>query len=156
MKARLFFSAASFALALVACGRPFDVKTAPGFLEVKTPSSYDYRAATPDGVVVGIRVIPVEGEGSDDLAFWTHAFTIQLRDVNGYALLESHDVQSLDGAKGKQLRFGHDDNGVQKIFWVTFFAEPKRLFIVEAGGEKVHFGEALSSVQWMIQSVKVR
>src|SRR5690606_32905011 len=41
------------ALALVllssaaACGRPFDVKTAPGFVELENQTTYAYRATTP-------------------------------------------------------------------------------------------------------------
>ncbi len=145
-------------LAFAAC-RPFDIKTAPGFLELKEDSaSYAYRATTPEGVVVGVRVVDVEGEGSDDLSFWTRALTLQMRDVSGYALLETHDVQSLDGVKGKQLRFGHDESGKAYVYWLTFFTVPggKKLVIVEAGGAKDKFDAAAPSVQWMIQSVRVK
>lgn len=49
MKAWLF----ALALSLPACGRPFAVETASGFVEVdeETPL-YDYRAVAPDGVAV--------------------------------------------------------------------------------------------------------
>lgn len=142
--------------AFAAC-RPFDIKTAPGFLELKEESSsYAYRATTPEGVVVGVRVVDLEGEGSDDLAFWTRALTIQMRDVSGYALLETHDAQSLDGVKGRQLRFGHDESGKPYVYWLTFFTSGKKLVIVEAGGAKEKFDQAAPSVQWMIQSVRVK
>ena len=143
-------------LAFAAC-RPFDIKTAPGFLELKDEtSSYAYRATTPEGVVVGVRVVDLEGEGSDDLAFWTRALTLQMRDVSGYALLETHDVQSLDGVKGRQLRFGHDESGKPYVYWLTFFTSGSKLVIVEAGGAKDKFDAAAPSVQWMVQSVRVK
>ena len=143
------------ALFVVGC-RSFDIKTAPGFLELKgAPSSFDYRATTPEGVVVGVRVEDVEGEGSNDLSFWTRALTLQLHDVNGYALLETHDVKSLDGTPGKQLRFGHDEAGKPYVYWVTFWASNHRVTIVEAGGAKAAFENAAPSVQWMIQSVRL-
>jgi hypothetical protein len=147
-----------FALLLgLVCCRPVDIKTAPGFLELKEESSsYAYRATTPEGVVVGVRVVDLEGEGSDDLAFWTRALTLQMRDVSGYALLETHDVQSLDGVKGRQLRFGHDESGKPYVYWLTFFTSGKKLVIVEAGGAKDKFDAAAPSVQWMVQSVRVK
>ena len=43
-------------------------------------------------VVVAVRVEEVEGEGSDDLSFWTRALTLQMRDGNGYALLKTYVV----------------------------------------------------------------
>ncbi len=145
------------AVSIVLAGcRSVEIKTAPGFLELKNESSsYAYRATTPEGVVVGVRVEKVEGEGSDDLAFWTRALTLQLHDVDGYALLETHDVKSLDGTPGKQLRFGHDESGKPYVYWVTFFASDHRVTIIEAGGSKTTFDSAASSVEWMIRSVRL-
>ena len=40
------------ALAATACGRPFDVKTAPGFVALENQEQHAYRATTPEGVVV--------------------------------------------------------------------------------------------------------
>jgi len=144
-----------FVLLLVGC-KPVDIKTAPGFLQLKEEGSYAYRATTPERVVVAVRVEDMEGDGSDDLSFWTRALTLQMRDGNGYALLETHDVQSLDGVKGKQLRFGHDEDGKPFSYLLTFFPTGKKLVLVEAGGMKPQFDAAASSVQWMIQSVRVR
>ena len=152
MKKLLF----SLLLVVTSCA-PVDIRTAPGFLELKDQGpSYAYRATTPEGVVVGVRVVDVEGAGSDDLSFWTRALTLQMRDVSGYALLETHDVQSLDGVKGKQLRFGHDESGKPYSYWLTFYAPGKKVVIVEAGGAKAPFEAAATSVNWMIQSVRVR
>jgi hypothetical protein len=144
-----------FILLLVVACKPVEIKTAPGFLQLKEEGSYAYRATTPERVVVAVRVENVEGDGSDDLSFWTRALTLQMRDGNGYALLETHDVQSHDGVKGKQLRFGHDEDGKPFSYWLTFFASGKKLVLVEAGGNKSQFDAAASSVQWMIQSVRV-
>ncbi|HEY1955310.1 MAG TPA: serine/threonine protein kinase [Polyangiaceae bacterium] len=148
---------AMLALVLAACGRPFDVKTAPGFLELKEASAhFAYRATTPEGVVVGVRVVDVEGEGSHDLGFWTRAMTLELRDAGGYALVETRDVKSRDGVPGKQLRFGHDESGKPYVYWVTFFAADDHLIVAEAGGSKAHFEAAQSSVEWMLASLAVR
>jgi hypothetical protein len=154
MKSLVF--AALLGAALFACGRPFDIKTAPGFVPLENQSgySYDYRATTPEGVVLAVRVIDDENRG--DLAFWTEALTLQLRDVSGYALLESADVTSRDGTKGKLLKMGHDEDGKPFAYWVGVFPAQGRLFIAEAGGQKDAFDRAKPSIEWMMKSLKVK
>ncbi|MBX3223164.1 MAG: serine/threonine protein kinase [Labilithrix sp.] len=150
------FSFVALAFAATACGRPFDVKTAPGFvpLENQSSASYEYRATSPEGVVVAVRVVDDEKRG--DLDFWTQALTLQLRDVSGYALLDTVDVASLDGTKGKLLKFGHDEDDKPFAYWVTIYPAQGRLFLVEAGGAKEAFTRAQPSVEWMLKSVRVR
>ncbi len=140
--------------AVAGCGRPFDVKTAPGFVPLENQATYDYRATTPEGVVVAVRVVDDEKRG--DLAFWTQAVTLQLRDVSGYALLDSEDVRSRDGTAGKLLKFGHDEGDKPFAYWVSIFPAQGRLFLVEAGGAKDSFERARPSVEWMLASVRVR
>lgn len=141
-------------LGLAACGRPFDVKTAPGFVPLENQTTYDYRATTPEGVVVAVRVVDDEKRG--DLAFWTQAVILQLRDVSGYALLDVSDVRSRDGTAGKLLKLGHDEGDKPFAYWVAIFPAQERLFIVEAGGAKDAFERARPSVEWMLKSVRVR
>jgi hypothetical protein len=140
--------------AATGCGKPFDVQTAPGFVPLENQGQYEYRATTPEGVVVAIRV--VEDEKRGDLAFWTQALTLQLRDVTGYALLDSVDVGARDGTKGKLLKFGHDEADKPFAYWVSIFPAQGRLFLVEAGGSKDAFERARPSVEWMMKSVRVR
>ena len=153
-RALAFLSIAVLAFAVSACGRPFDVKTAPGFVPLENQTSYEYRATSPEGVVVAVRV--VEDEKRGDLAFWTQAITLQLRDVSGYALLDSVDVASRDGTKGKLLKFGHDEGDKPFAYWVTIYPAQEKLFLVEAGGAKDAFDRAKPSVEWMLKSVRVR
>ncbi|HEY8078465.1 MAG TPA: serine/threonine protein kinase [Labilithrix sp.] len=143
-----------FTLLLAGCGKPFDVATAPGFVALENQASYDYRATTPEGVVVAVRVVDDEKRG--DLAFWTEAITLQMRDVSGYALLDSSDVASNDGTKGKLLRFGHDEDAKPFVYWIAIFLAQSRLFVVETGGAKDTFERARPNVEWMLRSVKVR
>lgn len=142
-------------LGLVAgCGRPFDVKTAPGFVELENQAQYEYRATTPEGVVTAVRV--VEDEDRGDLGFWTQAVLLELRDVRGYALLESAEVTSADGTKGRLLKFGHDEDGKPYTYWLTLYLAQGRLFLVEAGGAKEAFERAKPGVEWTLKSVKVK
>jgi hypothetical protein len=150
------FAAGLMALATAACGRPFDVKTAGGFVELggQAARGYRYRATTPEGVVVGVRV--VEDEERGDLAFWTRTLTLQLRDTTGYALLGTDDVASADGTRGKRLRFGHDEDGKPYLYQVTVYAAQSRVFLVESGGAKPLMEQALASIEGMERSVRVR
>ena len=116
MKPSLTFRALVAALAVfalagaAACGRPFKIETAPGMVELDDPQpGHDFRAMTPEGVVVGVRTVDTAGRGN--LEFWTRTIGLRMRQMNGYALLGEADVQSRDGTPGKELRFGHDDNG---------------------------------------------
>jgi hypothetical protein len=146
--------AAACALGTAACGKPFDVQTAPGFVALENQHDFDWRATTPEGVVVGIRV--VEDEKRGDLAFWTQAMTLQLRDVTGYALLESADVVSADGTRGRLLKFGHDEDDKPYVYWVAIFPAQSRLFVVESGGQKELFERARPNIEWTMKSIHVR
>ncbi len=144
---------ALFAFAVSACGKPFDVKTAPGFVELDRQDEYAYRATTPEGVVFGVRVIEDEKRG--DLAFWTRALTLQMHDVSGYALLETSDVTSLDGTKGRLLKFGHDEDNKPYSYWLALFMAQGRLFLVEIGGTKEQAQRFRPQIDWMLKSLKV-
>jgi hypothetical protein len=145
---------ACLAIGAAACGKPFDVKTAPGMVALENQHDFDWRATTPEGVVVGIRV--VEDENRGDLAFWTQAITLQLRDVSGYALLGSAEVVSSDGTKGRLLKFGHDEDDKPYVYWVTIYLAQSRLFLVEAGGPKELFERARPNVESTMKSIHVR
>jgi len=149
---KLAFVAA--ALLTVACGRPFDVKTSPGFVELTGQDEYAYRATSAEGVVTAVRV--VEDEGRGDLEFWTNAVILQLRDGSGYALTSVNDVASRDGTRGRLLRFGRDADGKPYTYWIALYPAQGRLFVVEAGGAKDAFERAEKNVAWTFQSVRVR
>lgn len=151
---RMVVLAAALSLGAAACGRPFDVKTAPGFVALDNQRDFDWRATTPEGVVVAVRVVDDEERG--DLAFWTQAVTLQLRDVAGYALLDSAEVTSLDGTKGRLLKFGHDEDGKPYAYWVAIYPAQSRLFVLETGGPKELFERARPSLEWTMKSLRVR
>ena len=155
MRLSLLFTAAALSLELLACGRPFDVKTSTGFVELENQSNhgYGYRATTPEGVIVGVRV--VENEKRGDLAFWQQTLTLQLRDVAGYALLGVDDVASRDGTKGKRMRFGRDEDAKPYLYQVTVYSAQGRLFLVESGGKKENMERTAASVEWIERSVRV-
>jgi hypothetical protein len=85
--------------------------------------------------VIGVREIDHDPEGEAE--FWIKAIKNRLRERGGYAFLEEKDVVSGDGVKGKQLRFGHDqDSGKPHLYYVSVFVTPDKIFLLEAGGNK--------------------
>jgi hypothetical protein len=143
-------------LAGAGCGRPFKVETAPGFVELGDQQpEYDYRATTPEGVVVAVKTVDLPDQ-HQSLDFWVHAVTLEMRDVKGYALLETVDIVARDGTKGKQLRFGHDEDRKPFVYWLTLYVAQDRLFLVESGGAKDAFERNRAGVEWTHASLKVR
>ncbi len=141
------------------CGRPFDVKTANGFVELENQApEYDYRATTPDGVVMSIRAIDNTGSSGQrgDIAFWERAVTLEMRDVQGYAFFDAKDVSSADGTKGRELRFGHDEDGKPYEYFVTIYLAQSRIYVIEAGGKKDLVDRASPNLTWMASNVKVK
>ena len=138
------------------CAKPFEVRTAPGFIELEGQhvEGYDYRATSPEGVVFSVKVIPDEERG--DLDFWVRTLTLKLRDEMGYAVLGTEDVTSQDGAKGKTLKLGHDEGGKPYDYWVTVFIAKKKVFLVEAGAPRDLMDKAKPNIAWMLKSVRFK
>jgi hypothetical protein len=132
------------------------LETPESFLELDQLeySEYVYRAASADGVVVGLREIPNERRGS--LGFWSDAIRNQLRDGGAYALLDERDVTGQGGLRGRQLRFGRDQAGHPFRYWVTLFVRNEGdapwLWIIEAGGEQETFDQHQDAVSALIAS----
>jgi hypothetical protein len=142
------------AVFMLACGGRFDVKTAPGFVKVdEKDAAYDYRAIAPEGVAVAVRAVDVDDH--TDVAFWEHAVLLRTRELDGYALTTTTLVKSADGAPGKELAFGHDEQGKPYVYRVRLFLSGKKLVIAEAGGAKENMEQYKSSVDWMLASVRV-
>jgi hypothetical protein len=141
-------------LGLLACGRPFDVKTAPGLVELDDQKPrFDYRAIAPEGVVFGVRVVDI-GEKKGDLAFWVRATTLRMHQLDGYALLGEADVKSRDGTPGHEMRFGHEQ-GKQYLYTLRVYVKNGRLYLVETGGPSDEFAKYHDALEWMEGSLKL-
>ncbi len=138
-------------LLLAACGRSY-VQTAPGFVEVKHDPTYDFRAIAPDGVAVAVRRVSVDDK--TDLAFWERAVLLRTRELEGYALLSSTNVRASDGTAGRELVFGHDEQGKPFEYRMRLFISGSKLVVAEAGGAKENMDRWRTSVDWMLASVR--
>jgi len=151
---------AACALSLAGCAG-FEIEPPADFLDLDEPewSGYAERATSADGVVLAVREVADEREGT--LAFWSEAIAARLRDDRGYALLEERDVEAESGQAGVQLRFGHDEGDEPYLYWVTIFpvegglTAPPRLYLIEAGGRKAAFEAVQADVERAIAGFEV-
>ena len=155
----------SLALSLpfvVGCGRPFDIKTAPGLAELDDQGpAYSYRAISPEGVAVAVKVVDLDAN-QGDLAFWQRATSLRMHQLDGYAPLGEADVRSRNGVPGHEMRFGHDESGKPYVYTLRVFLTHKgwpstgaRLFLVESGGPKAEFDRYQRALDWMEGSLEV-
>src|SRR5690606_5695560 len=145
MNMKRFYVGTNMSWALVflvlgsSCAPHFEIFTAKDFGVLPEAYPYDYRATTPDGVVIGVRELKYKKE-QGDIEFWAKAVENQLRLDSGYALLETKNVATKKGLSGKQLRFGIDREGVAHRYLVTMFVVKKgkkqRVYVIEAGGRE--------------------
>jgi hypothetical protein len=137
--------------ALAGCGRSFVPHTPAGFVDLGDRYAHgEYRAATADKVVLGIRAFDNDPRGN--LAFWSRALERRLREMGGYALLDKRDVAAQGGLTGVAMRFGHDEGRVPYVYTVALFVTEKKIYLVEAGGEK----DEVAKVEPLIQEAITR
>lgn len=136
-------------LLLIGCGRPFTPATPGSFTELKDSPSYDYRAVSADGVVLGIEAH--KNDPKVDLPFVEKAFE-QRMSSSGYALLEKRDVRTSHGLAGKQFRMGLDMENNPYFYYVSFFVTDDYVYVIEAGGTKDLMLRYEAPVQWAIEN----
>jgi hypothetical protein len=150
-------------LAASAAGcRPFDIKTAPGLVELRDQEpSYAYRAISPEGVAVAVKVVDLD-ENQGDLAFWQRATSLRMHQIDGYALLGEGDLRSRNGVPGHEMRFGHDESGRPYVYTLRIFlthngwpSKGSRLFLVESGGPREEVARYQRALDWMQGSLEV-
>lgn len=134
-------------------GHDFFVAAPPGFVELEHQEpSYDYRAASADGVVIAVRQIEHKPKG--DQSFWVQAIRNRMREKAGYALLRSSEVTTKSGLKGTKLEFGHDENAQTMLYTVTLFVTEDYIFLLEFGGTKDEMTRQGKYLDWVIENFR--
>lgn len=149
------FAILSVVLLFVAgCGHHFEMNAPDDFVVLEEDaSSFDMRATSADGVVIAVRELDNDPPGT--LKFWVDAIRNRMRMNGGYALIEEKDVTAASGQRGKQLRFGRDQNGVAFRYWLTIFVGDSRIHLVEAGGREEIFTPAEARVERAISGIRL-
>jgi hypothetical protein len=137
------------------CGRPFVPATPQGFLDLgeRYPDG-EYRATTPDGVVIAIRAYDNDPRG--ELSFWSRALERRMRESGGYALIDKRDVACRGGLTGVEMRFGHDEGKEPYLYAIALFVTDKKIFVIEAGGTKAEMTRQDAQIDWAVRNFAQR
>lgn len=132
----------------------FTMFTAKDFVVLEDSYPYDFRATTPEGLVMGVREFD-NSKQHGELKFWTAAIENELRLDHGYALEKTSEITTLQGKKGTQLRFGLDRDDVAHVYVVTVFATDTRVFVLEAGGTEQLVKKHQAQIDWSISEFRI-
>lgn len=145
----------ALSLSAPACG--VTLRAQEGFAELDE-GFYDWRAASPDGVVIGVRVLRNRPEATVD--FWARAVDERMR-AQGYEPDgDPRPVQTQAGMRGVQLRYLRTVGGRPHRYWTTLFVRPgaflrrAKVYVVEAGGDAETFDRAVPQVERTITSLE--
>lgn len=142
-------------LVAVGCGPSFQLQLPERFVALNDSAGrggYELRATTPDGVVVGVEVIPNEVHGS--LEFWREAVLRRVRDQQGYELLAEEETRAANGQTGALLRFGRDLNGHPYRYTTALFVTPSAIWLIEAGGREEPYAALEPSIERSIAAMR--
>jgi hypothetical protein len=145
----LFLSAAFVLLAACHGGR---LATPSGFATLDSDDAYSYRATNAQGVVLGVRTESNDVKANVD--FWAEALDLRLRN-NGYAFQSKASPKSRGGLPGRQLRYEVVRDGRTQSYWLTVFTTEKKVYVVEAAGDKEAFEGAAPMVESAIEGLKI-
>lgn len=141
------------ALALVAAAcTPAELTAPPGFAKLDDPGDhYSYRAMSAGGVVVAARAEKnLQGANVD---FWSDALDLRLR-RSGYVPEDATNVKTTAGMLGKQRRYVREDDGRTYRYWVTVFTTEKKVYVVEAAGDRDAFDPEKAEIEKAVISLE--
>jgi hypothetical protein len=148
MRSLTLAALASLSLAAAACGPK--LAPPPSFASIDG-ADYDYRATTPQGVVVAVRKEPNDPRA--DLEFWSRAVDLRLK-RDGYARATEAKVKTDRGLDGVEMSYARQNEGRTYRYEVAVFVDGKKLYLVEAGGDAEDFDPARNDVERAIRSLK--
>ena len=143
---------AALAFTLLAACHGGRLETPSGFATLDSNDAYSYRATDAKGVVLAVRTEANEVKGNTD--FWADLVDIRLRE-KGYAFESAQPAKTKAGLSGRQLRYLIEREGRTQRYWVTVFATPKKVVLVEAGGDKEAFDGATAMVTSAVESLEL-
>jgi hypothetical protein len=132
------------ALAATGCDAGFKPNTPEGFVafedvtakswwqQSNAHAGYDYRAISPDGVVLAVR--RVENDPKANLAYWSQAVQERLRANGSYRVDSERDVTNHQGIAGHELTLKLGEGGAEQTYRVALFEHGQWLYLLESGG----------------------
>jgi hypothetical protein len=140
----------TFLLGTAACTHGARLSTPSGFATLDEGGDYSYRATNAKGVVLATRTQPNDVKANTE--FWAETLDAKLRD-RGYSVDGTRNVKTAKGLAGTQLRYTTTKDGREHRYWVTVFATAKKVFVVEAAGDKDPFDKSVAAVESAIATL---
>ncbi len=112
---------------------------------------YDYRATTPRGVVIAARA--EKNSPRADIDFWSRAVDVRL-ERDGYAKASETPIVTDRGLPGVELHFARDQEGRAYDYVVALFVKERRVYVVEAAGDREDFAPAGAEIERAIRSLR--
>ena len=122
----------------------FRVNTPSGFAQLSDDERYDYRATNADGVVIAVRAVRNEPEAN--LEFWGRVVDERLRRQGYVPEGDPAPVRSANGLTGVMFRYGCTVGGREHRYQVAVFVRARKVFVLEAGGDREVFDPAAPAV----------
>jgi len=100
-------------------------------------------------------VIAARQESNDakaGLDFWVHAVDLRLKH-DGYVAEGDRPIKTDLGLEGRELRYTRDDHGRTMRYLLGVFATDKKVYLVEAGGDKDDFDPAQPDIERAMRSL---
>lgn len=131
----------------------FHLNTPNGFAQLEDDERYDYRATNADGVVIAVRV--ERNEPLANLEFWGRVVDERLRRQGYVPNGNPEPVQSANGVPGVLFHYGATVGGREHRYQVAVFVRARKVFVVEAGGDREVFDPAAAAVTRAFRSFRM-
>jgi hypothetical protein len=138
----------TLALLSTGCGPELAPPASFGALD---SGAYDYRAATPHGVVIAAR--SEKNKPRAEIDFWSRAVDVRLR-RDGYAKASEGAIATDRGLPGVEMRYTREKDGRAYDYVIALFVKKRRVYVVEAAGDKEDFAPARADVEQAIRSLR--
>jgi hypothetical protein len=131
--ARTLWLLALLLVLIGAAGCKKHIKTPADFAEMDNPGyDYEYRAISPDEIVMGVQKRPNEPKG--DVEFWAKVWKEKYPPIKDYEFVDKESLRTKGGLQGSLLEFtSEEEDGLYRLL-VAIFVVKKDIWIVTAGG----------------------
>lgn len=109
------------------------IQPPPGYVAVREPAPYDYKAVSATGNVLAVTRHANEQAGAD-LAFWSAAIEHQKVTLDGMKLVARDAIKSGEGREGVMFCFEEGDGAAKLTYLVAVFVSQEGVDVVEAAG----------------------
>jgi hypothetical protein len=145
-----------FALALGSLSGCTAALEAPaGYIKLRNPYPYDFKAVSARGGVIGLRARPNE-DAAADLSFWSQAVEHQKVDLDGLRLAGRENIKAKSGLDGVLFNFELGEGQGKVTYLVALFVTPQKIYTVEAGGPADIIAEDMEKVRQAMLSVRTQ